>query len=238
MCEKKRSALGRILPGIALASCLSACAGSPPPVIGRAQSEPVAALGQTGYTANRSNDSTLHPSDVISVSVFREPDLSVAKVRIAPDGTVSLPLVGAVQAAGLTQQQLAGTISAKLAEGYLKSPAVTVSVDAFDSHRVTVEGSVTTPGVYAYPEGARLSDAMALAAGPTRVAKLSEVVIFRDKPDGTYVARFDYAAVSSGQMLDPTLQPGDRVVVGLSQLSQFWQDFLRTVPLIAVFQRF
>lgn len=207
-------------------------------MVGRAVSEPITEYGQSDYTTNRLSDGTLHPHDVVSISVFREPDLSAQKIRIANNGMVSLPLIGEVKATGLTPTQLSDQIATRLGQGYLRDPSVTVSVDSFDSHRVTVEGSVTTPGVYNYAPGARLSDAMALAAGPSRVAKLDEVAIFRDKPDGTYVARFDYGAVSSGQMMDPVLEPGDRVVVGLSGLSQLWQDFLRTVPLIAVFQRF
>jgi len=49
------------------------------------------------------------------------------------------------------------------------------------------------------------------------------------------VAKFDYRAVQQGTMIDPVLQPGDRVVVGTSGLSQFWQDVLKTIPVFALF---
>mgnify|MGYP007056299579 FL=1 len=52
------------------------------------------------------------------------------------------------------------------------------------------------------------------------------------------VAKFDYAQVRAGTMIDPVLAPGDRVVVGTSGLSQLWQDFLKAVPAFALFTRF
>jgi len=64
---------------------------------------------------------------------------------------------------------------------------------------------------------------------------MREVAIFRETPDGLMVAKFDYRSVRQGTMLDPVLAPGDRVVVGISGLSQFWQDLLRALPAFALF---
>ena len=61
------------------------------------------------------------------------------------------------------------------------------------------------------------------------------MAIFREAPQGLTVAKFDYRAVQQGTMIDPVLQPGDRVVVGTSGLSQFWQDVLKTLPAFAIF---
>lgn len=138
-------------------------------------------------------------------------------------------------AAGKGAEDLSRELTWRLDEAGLKHPSVTVNVLDHASHLVTVEGGVEEPGVYPFQPGARLSSALALANGPNRVAKLREVAIFRETPDGLAVAKFDYVEVRRGAMLDPVIQPGDRVVVGISGLSQFWQDFLRAMPAFGIF---
>ena len=112
---------------------------------------------------------------------------------------------------------------------------VSVNIATYASHLVTVEGAVENPGVYSFQPGARLSSAIALAAGPTRTANTEQVAVFREGPDGIMVAKFDYQQMSQGTMLDPVLEPGDRVVMGTDGLSVFWQDFLRSVPVFGIF---
>lgn len=219
---------------LAIAS-LSACASAPPVEVGAVASEPVSVLGQDDYSATLDPAYVLRPSDVISITVFREPDFSVERLPIGSDGTVALPLVGTVIAAGKGAQDLSRELTWRLDEAGLKHPSVTVNVLDHASHLVTVEGGVEEPGVYPFQPGARLSSALALANGPNRVAKLREVAIFRETPDGLAVAKFDYVEVRRGAMLDPVIQPGDRVVVGISGLSQFWQDFLRAMPAFGIF---
>ncbi|SMQ69456.1 polysaccharide export outer membrane protein [Altererythrobacter xiamenensis] len=219
---------------LAIAS-LSACANAPPVEVGAVASEPVSALGQDDYSATLDPAYVLRPSDVISITVFREPDFSVERLPIGSDGTVALPLVGTVTAAGKGAQDLSRELTWRLDEAGLKHPSVTINVLDHASHLVTVEGGVEEPGVYPFQPGARLSSALALANGPNRVAKLREVAIFRETPDGLAVAKFDYVEVRRGAMLDPVIQPGDRVVVGISGLSQFWQDFLRAMPAFGIF---
>lgn len=228
--------LSFLLAPIVIAS-LSACAGTPAPNPGIAEHMPVDALGQSGYSALPAETYPLHRNDVLSVTVFREPDLSNNAVTIAGDGTIALPLAGPVVAEGLTATQLARTIEDILRTKGLKRPDVAVNVTDYASHLVTVEGAVEEPGIYQFKPGTRLSGALALATGPARVAKVSEVAVFRDVPGGIAVAKFDYAAITEGTMMDPLIQPGDRVVMGLSGLSQFWQDLLKALPVFAVFTR-
>ena len=106
---------------------------------------------------------------------------------------------------------------------------------AAPGHLVTVEGAVDKPGVYSFQPGARLSTAVAMASGPKRTAKVSQVAVFRESPQGVMVAKFDYAQVSRGAMLDPVLEPGDRVVMGTDGLSVFWEDLLKALPVFGVF---
>ncbi|TNE33767.1 MAG: polysaccharide export protein [Alphaproteobacteria bacterium] len=219
---------------LALAPAISACSTTAPHV-GPVSASPVVALGQSGYEIRQSAQYLLRPADVISVTVFREPDLTVPSVPIGADGTVALPLIGTLSAAGLTTADLTDEVARQLDDSGLKRPKVSINILEFGSHQVTVEGGVEKPGVYDFRPGSKLSSAIALASGPNRVAKLREVAIFRENAQGMSVALFDYSAVRDGSMIDPVIEPGDRVVVGISGLSQFWQDFLKALPAFAIF---
>ncbi|MEQ8409969.1 MAG: polysaccharide biosynthesis/export family protein [Erythrobacter sp.] len=196
---------------------------------------PIADLGQASYSYTRDSTYLLRPSDKISVNVFREPELSVEEVRLGVDGSVSLPMLGTIMAAGMTTRALEQDVTRRLAAAGLKSPMVSVNIADYASHLVTVEGAVESPGVYAFQPGSRLSSAIAMASGPQRTADTKQVAVFRESSDGILIAKFDYQQVSQGTMLDPVLQPGDRVVMGTNGLSVFWQDMLRTIPVFGVF---
>lgn len=218
-----------------LTLALAGCGATPSPRIGPAVQTPVESLGQSEYSSEIDALYRLRPSDTIALTVFREPDLSLEKVAIAADGTISVPLAGMIKAEGRTIAQLESEIVEALRYAGIKRPIASINIVEYASHLVTVEGGVEEPGVYPFQPGARLSSAIALANGPSRVSKLNEVVVFRQVDGGMAVARFDYQAVRRGTMLDPVIQPGDRVVVGISGLSQFWQDLIRALPAFGLF---
>nr|WP_237437461.1 polysaccharide biosynthesis/export family protein [Alteraurantiacibacter aestuarii] len=223
------------MAGLGAILLIGGCGGGPQISPGIASTTPVTALGQTGYSADVASDYILRPADVISITVFREEDLSLDSMPLSADGKVSLPLVGAVDAAGLTAHQLEQRVEQLLGARFLRDPNVSVNVLKYGSHMVTVEGAVTRAGLFEFQPGTRLSGAIALAAGTSRVADANNLAVFRRTPEGLMVAKFDYAAVQSGTMLDPVLQPGDRIVVGTDGLSQLWQDALRALPVFAIF---
>lgn len=214
---------------------LSACSSSPEPVAGASVIQPRADLGQGDFSYQRPTSYLLRPADKISISVFREPEFSSQLIQIGVEGNVSVPMLGSIPAAGLTTKQFEQDVTRRLAAAGLKTPLVTINIAEYASHQVTVEGAVETPGVYNFQPGARLSSAMAMAKGFKRSAKLDQVGVFRESPDGIMIAKFDYAQVRQGTMLDPVLQPGDRVVVGTDGLSVFWEDLLRALPVFGVF---
>ncbi len=220
---------------LGVTAVLGACASLPPANIGASVTAPNEALGQADYTFQKPGTYRLRASDVISVTVFREPDLSLEDVRVGVDGIVSLPMLGRHEVGGKTTGEIESELTQRLDTLGLKNPRVSVNISDYASHLVTVEGAVQEAGVYAFQPGARLSSAIAMAKGVTRVAELKQVAVFRTRPDGIYAARYDYGEVSRGTMLDPVLEPGDRVVVGTSTLSQFWQDTLRALPAFGVF---
>lgn len=223
--------------GISAAALLSlgACASTPEPIVGPAASTPSSSLGQAGYTVTRSTTYLMRPSDQISVNVFREPDFSLENVRIGVGGNVSLPMLGSIPAAGMTAAQFEQDVARRLTSAGLRQPMVSVNVNEYASHLVTVEGAVEDPGVYAFQPGARLSAAVAMGGGTSRTAKRDQVAVFRETANGVSVAKFNYSQVSQGTMLDPILEPGDRVVVGTDGMSVFWQDFLKALPAFGVF---
>lgn len=214
---------------------LGGCASTPEPVIGAAETQPIIELGQANYTHQKSGTYLLRPSDRITVNVFREPDFSLDRVQIGVEGNISVPMLGSIPAAGMTAEAFEADLTRRLATIGLKSPAVSVNIAEYASHLVTVEGAVKTPGVYTFQPGARLSSAIALAEGPERTARTSQVAVFREMEGGIAIAKFDYGMISQGTMLDPVLEPGDRVVMGTDGLSVFWQDVLRAVPAFGIF---
>lgn len=220
-----------------MAACgsLAACASTPEPVIGATTIAPRADFGQAGYTFKAPTTYALRSTDVISINVFREPDFSLSDVRVGVDGVVSMPMLGALQVGGLTTTQVEAMVTQKLAASGLKSPRVAVNISEYASHLVTVEGAVNTAGVYQFQPGARLSSAIAMARGTVRESKVDQIAVFRTRDDGIYLAKFDYGAIKQGTMLDPVLEPNDRVVVGVNGLSVAWQDALKTIPALGIF---
>jgi polysaccharide biosynthesis/export protein len=216
---------------------ITACGAGPMASPGLVSSTPVSSLGQDGYSGQIAQGYQLRPNDIISVQVFREEQLSADQVIISADGNISIPLVGSVRAEGMTPGDLEARIETLLAARYLLDPDVAVNIVDYASHWVTVDGAVEQAGVYNFRPGTRLSGGISLARGPSRVAEMQEVAVFRETPEGLSVAKFDFQAVRAGTMLDPVLQPGDRIVVGTSGLSQFWQDLLRSIPVFALFTR-
>lgn len=221
-----------------LAAGLAACAGGPSAAPGNVNSIPASELNQNSYDAALGEEYVIRPADVLSITVFREEQLSANSVAVGADGHVSLPLIGRVAVAGQTTTSIEQRIEDALAAGYLQNPEVAVNVVLYGSHVVTVEGAVKQPGLYKFTPGTRLSGGISLAQGPDRTAKTTDIAVFRESTEGMQVAKFDYQAVRAGTMIDPVLQPGDRIVVGTNGLSVFWQDVLRSIPFFGLFSRY
>lgn len=171
--------------------------------------------------------------DHISVSVYQEDDLSVRDVQVDAAGDVLLPLIGQVHAAGETSTALSGRIAQMLARRYLVGPQVSVVVLQSVSQKVTVEGSVIEPGVYAIQGRTTLLDAIAMAKGTSRVAALDDAVIFRVIAGTRYGALFNLKQISRGEYQDPEILGNDVVVIGHNDIKAAWRDLLTAAPLVA-----
>lgn len=194
------------------------------------------ALGMTGTEAtDASADYTIGPLDEVSISVFQEPDLSIKEVPVDASGNIIMPLIGQVRAAGKTARDLAQDIGTRLGKNYLVNPQVSLVVTKSVSQRVTVEGQVTKPGVYEIEGRTTLLQAIALAQGPSPVARLDEVAIFRTIGGKRYAARFDLEAIRAGSAPDPAIQGQDVVVVGFSSLKSGIRTALTSLPILGTF---
>ena len=106
----------------------------------------------------------LGKSDVLSISVYDEPDLSFEGIPIRPDGKISFPLVGDVQAEGRTVNELTADLTQRLRQ-YLLEPRVSVIVQEFNSLTYTINGEVVRPGVYPLHTDLTITGAVAHAGG-------------------------------------------------------------------------
>jgi polysaccharide export outer membrane protein len=155
----------------------------------------------------------ISPDDALTIVVWREPAMS-GDVLVRPDGKISLPLVGDVQAAGLTPDRLRQTL-VEAWKPFVQDPNVTVQVRQISSRKVFIVGHVVTPGVYPLNDSMTVLQLIATAGGLADGARQDAMVIAR-RVDGKNVnIAFDYAAFVGGQQLEqnPLLLPGDTVVV-------------------------
>lgn len=152
--------------------------------------------------------------DILTVSVWRQPDLS-RSIPVRPDGRISLPLVGEVQAAGKTTPELESELRASLGH-YIKDPELTVMVAQIRSQRVNIIGQVTHPGTFSMTQSMGVLDALALSGGLREFAKKKQIYVLRETSDGHRTRlHYDYEAVLRGKpgAQDILLQPNDTVVV-------------------------
>jgi polysaccharide export outer membrane protein len=181
--------------------------------------------GSSGYK--------IGPLDMIEFSVFKVPELT-RTVQVGEAGSVNLPLLGEVQAAGRTVQEVERELVQKLGDKYLQSPQVSIVVKEYNSQRVTIEGAVKRPGVYPIRSKMSLLQVIATAEGLDSASDTS-VVVFRQIAGKRMAARFDVAQIRSGATKDPAVQSGDVIVAPTSAMKGTFDAILKSLPLASVF---
>jgi polysaccharide export outer membrane protein len=144
---------------------------------------------------------TLDSGDKLRIVVFGQDTLS-NNYTVDAQGAVSLPLVGAVEARGLTTAQLGSAIAGRLRSGFVRDPSVAVEIETYRPFFVL--GEVTFPGQYPYVPNMTVENAIAIAGGFTPRASKDKVTITR-KVQGT-PTRFALP-------LRSPLRPGDTIAV-------------------------
>lgn len=158
-------------------------------------------------------DYELGAEDNIEVQVWKNPDLS-RTVIVRPDGKISLPLIGDVQAAGLTAAQLTESVTEKL-KAYYKEPAqVTVIVHQVNSYTVYMLGEIRSQGKQVFRSGTTFLQAISLAGGFTPFASPNKIVLRRRGSDGREITLpIRYKDVLAGTQANIILKPGDTIIV-------------------------
>lgn len=197
--------------------CLAAMA-----VIGAgaaAAQESTAPATPTPEPAAQGNEYRINGGDLLHISVYGEPNLD-KDVPVQPDGGIAFPLVGNLNARGMTLQELQQQIASNLRESQyfpnLTDNEVTVSMVKATGNSVSVVGQVKAPGTFAYDTRLDVMQALSLAGGLTPFASKSKIKILRRDHTGTQTAiLFDYSEVEDGEELDKNilLRGGDVVVV-------------------------
>jgi polysaccharide biosynthesis/export protein len=167
----------------------------------------------------RAKELVLGVGDVVAINVWENKEFNT-EATIRPDGTITMPLIGDLKAAGETPSSLKGQIKTLLADYVKSTPGtelVTIAVKDWRSYKFTIHGEVGRPGVYTAAGFVTIADALAMAGGPTRFAKQGEVKIFRVDPAtrATREIPIDYGKITSGRRLDMNIWilPGDTISV-------------------------
>ncbi|MHB8412019.1 MAG: polysaccharide biosynthesis/export family protein [Candidatus Acidiferrales bacterium] len=183
-----------------------------------ADSDPAAKAVPPSKHANNSwvdgKSYVIGENDVLEIDVWKEKEIS-RTIPVRPDGKISLPLVGEIQAAGLTPMQLQDDLTQRL-KAYIENPEVTVIVGDPRSHQFNVVGEVMRPGSYPLSQSMTVLDAVAQAGGFKDFAKETKVYVLRPMPGGISVRiPFNYKQVIKGKDLQEnvSLKPGDTIVV-------------------------
>ncbi len=174
-------------------------------------------------------DYVIGAQDVLSIAVYDQTDLG-GKYTVELDGSFTFPLVGRVQAGGLTIRSFEGELKKKLADGFFKNPQVTVAIEQYRSQRVFVTGEVRSPGAYPLTGDMTLIEALAKAGSTTSTAS-EEVVVVRgtkgvdgpvaiDAAGDKEIKRFNLKDLQSGaaSVRNIDLRDGDTIYVARAEL--------------------
>jgi polysaccharide export outer membrane protein len=166
---------------------------------------PALAAEEPGYT--------IQAGDLLSISVWREPTLQ-GPVTVRPDGGLSFPLVGELDARGKTVGDLQKMITERL-KRFISDPVVSVSIQEVRGSKVYVIGQVNRPGDFVLRHNTNVMQALAMAGGPTAFASLGDIKVIRTQGALQISLNFKYTDVVRGRDLNQNvnLQSGDVVVV-------------------------
>lgn len=226
-----------ILTALAMAALLVGCGGPRMDIAQMTAAQPVDLQSVQTVTAPQA-EYRIGVGDKLDVRVFQVADLSFEELVVDTSGNINMPLIGAVRGAGRTAGEMSSDIAQRLAAQYLRDPQVTVTVKEAANQKITVDGAVTKPGVYEMRGSTSLLQAVAMAEGPTRVADLTKVAVFRSVDGQRSVALFDLAAIRQGRAADPEVLGDDVIVVDTSRLNSALREAMGVLPALSIFRPF
>jgi polysaccharide export outer membrane protein len=155
----------------------------------------------------------LNPGDVLNISVWNEEALQL-EVMVLPDGTISFPLVGIINAAGKTPTDVQKALKAKLSR-LIPDPEINLSVVSVDGNSIYIIGKVIQPGKFPMNNPIDVVQALSLAGGFTPYAKSDNIRIIRRVGNSQKIMKFNYGKIADGKALETNilLKSGDTIVV-------------------------
>jgi len=170
------------------------------------------ALSGTGFPVFAA-DYKIGIGDILNITTWKEPDLSLEESQVRRDGKITFPLLNDIQAEGISTVELKNTIEAKLAD-YVEAPTVTVTLVDAVSQKYYILGEVQEVGEYPLIKKITVVQAFALAKGFTEWASKSKIILFRNDAGKETVINIDYKDIAKGSLgNDVTLQADDIIVV-------------------------
>ena len=160
----------------------------------------VPVLGQ-----QQSPDYVVGPQDILSITVWDQPEIS-GKYTVEADGSFTFPMIGRLQAGGLTLRRIDAELKKRLADGYFKNPQLSVAIDTYRSQKVFIVGEVRTPGTYVLTGDMSLIEALSRAGSTTPLAG-PEVLVFR-AADGKRAAAVEGGVTPAVRVSLKDLQSG------------------------------
>lgn len=226
------------LSALVMAGCADTRGGSLP------YDKPLAAPDEQTFETLPANY-RIAPMDTLTIKLFGEhaTDVTAAtsssisgEYAVDLAGHISLPLVGEVEAANLTTDQLDDRLTKLLSQKYFEHPDVSVAIKTSTAHVVTVDGAVQQAGQFPVAGTMTLIQAIALARGTTEDANPRRVAVFRTIGGQRQAAAFDLTSIRRGEATDPTIYPGDIVVVDGSSIKAAEKQMFQAFPLLTVFR--
>jgi polysaccharide export outer membrane protein len=204
--------------------CLTGCQSQTGPIVqdpvaqggsgttGQAGESP-AQKGQTVKFSPKAPGYRIGPEDVLHISVWKEEELD-REVLVRPDGGMSFPLAGNIQAAGKTTQELMTEVTRRI-QRYIPDAVVTVTVAKVSGYDIFVIGKVQKPGQFTLGQYVDVLQALTLAGGLTPFASEDSIKIQRRENGKLTVYPFEYSQIKKGRNLHQNiiLNSGDVVVV-------------------------
>lgn len=173
-------------------------------------------LAQTADTVRAAQQSpviTIGAGDMVDIEIFDVPDMS-GTVRVGQNGSVNLPVLGAIHLSGLTAEQAARSVEAELRHrGLVLEPTVTVSIAEYATQGANVMGEVKSPGIYPTLGTRRMMDMLSLAGGVSLSAGKLVTIIHRSDPTHAVAVALAQNAAGLKDQENPIILPGDTVVV-------------------------
>jgi len=164
--------------------------------------------------------------DGLLITVWANDDLKT-EVIVGPDGKISFPLIGEVQAEGLTISQLDNVITEGLKK-YIRQPEVSVMIKEFAGKRVSILGEINNPGIYKLDSEDRILELVAMAGGFTPDAVLNKVIIIRKRPEPVIIlVTLNKAILKADPIQNIVLQPDDIIYISkklIANIKYFWDQ--------------